>query len=155
MKKLLSLVALASALIALPAAAQYNRSVVTTGISGGTNNVLNLATNTYSVTFDVSEFSNVGIQISGVLLSSNFCKPRLDFMTCVDGVNWCSTNLLQVTCLGGLSSNSISAGTFSYNTNVGVEGLYSLKLMGLANTDYHGIMSNVNVTVTGKKLVVR
>lgn len=155
MKKLLSTLALAL-LVALPAAAQYNRYVCTPSVTGGTNNVMNLATNTYSVPTDVSEFSQVSIQISGVLLSSNFCKPRLDFQTAVDtSAGYTSTNLLQVTCLGGLSSNNFSGATFCYNTNVNVEGLQSIKLIGLANADYHGIMSNVVVCVGGKKLTVR
>lgn len=155
MKKVLSTLALA-AIVVLPAAAQYNRCVPVVMIAGGTNNVINLATNTYALTVDVSEFSQVSVQLSGMLLSSNFCKPRLDFCTSADGSAYCTSNLTTVTCLGGLSSNSYSsAAIFCYNTNINVEGLYSMKLVGLANADYHGIMSNVTVTVTGKKLVTR
>lgn len=155
MKKILSTLALA-ALVVLPASAQYNRFVPNTLIAGGTNVVAAFSTNTYSLTVDVSEFSQVSVQISGMLLSSNFCKPRLDFCTSADGSAYCTTNLIAVSCLGGLSSNAYStAAIFCYNTNLNVEGLNSLKLVGVANNDNHGIISNLTVNVGGKKLVTR
>lgn len=152
-KFLLSIVLAAGAV--LPASAQYNRYVLTTLIAGGTNNVMNLATNTYALTVDVSEFSQISVQFAGTLLSSNFCNPRLDFMsTCDSSVGWSSTNLISVNYLNGLSSNSISAGTIAYNTNLNVEGIQALKLIAVANTNYHGIWSNVTVSVGGKKIFV-
>jgi hypothetical protein len=153
MKHIIGILTLAAALFAVSvqhAEAQITRySVIPLiGDSGGTytNNVLASATNTYSsIMADVSNQDNVAIQVHGFPIVSNFCKLRLDFMASVDGSTWISTNFISVSCLGGLSTNDLSAGIFCYTTNVDVRGLRGLKLFRVANTDSHGIATNLQV----------
>jgi hypothetical protein len=120
-------------------------------IGGGTNNVVALASNSYSAIVTCQDVNDMGIQISCPLLVSNFCKPVLSFMQSADGVNFTSSNIVTVTCLGGLSTNDLCGGTCCYYTNLDVRGLQALKLFRVANQDYYGIMTNVTVTATIKR----
>lgn len=159
MKHLIGILTLAAALFAVSVQqcqAQITRfsAQALIGDLGGTvtNKITELATNSYTTaTIDVSNQDNVAIQIHGSLLVSNFCKPRLDFMATVDGSTWISTNFISITCLGGLSTNDLSAGIFCYTTNVDVRGIRSLKLFRVANTDHHGIITNLQVTAAIKR----
>jgi hypothetical protein len=120
-------------------------------IAGGTNNVLALASNSYTAIITCQDVNDLGIQISCPLIVSNFCKPVLSFMQSADGLNFTSTNIITVTCLGGLSTNDLCGGTACYYTNLDVRGLQALKLFRVANQDYWGIMTNVTVTATIKR----
>lgn len=150
MKRLL--LSLALVLFATVANAQLiGRYGSTQVIAGGTNNIINLASNTYTFVIDCRDVNELGIQINAGLIVSNFCKPRLDMMETVDGTTFTSTNLVVMSCLGGLSTNDLSAGQVCYVTNISVRGIQGLKGFRLANTDYHGIMTNLTLTFSTKR----
>lgn len=160
MKKFLSILTLAAAVVAVsvqPANAQLiGRFAIQPliGDTGGTvtNNVSYLSTNTYTgLVLDVANQNDVAIQVSAFLLASNFCKPRLDFAVSVDGTTFSTTNFVQVSCLGGLSTNDLSAGVVCYSTNLDVRGIRSLKLFRVANADYYGVMTNLQVSYAIKR----
>lgn len=153
MKRLLLAIPLVLVLFATAAPAQLlGRFGATQIIAGGTNNVLNLASNSYSLVIDCRDVNELALQISCPLIVSNFCKPRLDFMESADGSSWSSTNHIQVTCLGGFSTNNLcDNATACYVTNLSVKGIQALKLFRIANTDYHGIMTNVTVSYSIKR----
>lgn len=144
MKKLLLLSTVLLGL-AFSAQAQITRFVYIPVLEGGTNNIINLASNTYSTVFSVENQDNVAISVTAPLIVSNFWKPRLDFQTTVDGLCWSSTNLIVVSCLGGLSTNDLAQGMTCYTTNLDVRGLRAIKFIRLANTDYHGIATNLTI----------
>lgn len=156
MKRLLSTLT-ALALFATAANAQLlGRFGSTQVLAGGTNVIMNLGTNTYSLVVDCRDVNDLGIQVSCMLLSSNFCHPRFDFMESADGTTWTSTNFVQIgppmNAGGGFSTNDLcTAAQCCYYTNLDVRGKQALKLFRAANTNYHGIMSNVTLTVTTKR----
>lgn len=147
MKHIIPLFTLVAALFAAsiqPAKAQ--QLISGTLLSGTGTNIFALVTNTYnSSTFDIDvrRASVLQFQVFGRPVASNFCKPRFDFRTSLDDSVFTTTNLISVTCLGGLSTNAIGEGTLCYQTNLDVRGLNSLRLYQGANTDHHGGLTNI------------
>ena len=160
MKRLLSILTLALAVAAISVQqthAQnraYGSSVLLGSGSSSTTNLFALTTNNYGsgYTIDCRQANNVAITVYGATIVSNFCKPRFDFKRGVDGSNFDTTNLVSVTCLGGLSTNALGLGVVCYTTNIDVSGIGYLQLYQGANTDYHGGLTNLTVTYSIKKL---
>lgn len=109
-------------------------------LAGGTNNVASAATNTYTLTQTVSEFDNVGIQVSykqGAITNGNLI---LKFAKTLDTTTYETTPSIVLTMPGD------GTNTFCFVTNLSIPHAAALKLTAAEWANTHTYITNLNVT---------
>lgn len=126
---------------------QYSDNATT--ISGGTNKVTELATNTVNVIFDCTGQDTIGVSLYGRCIVSNWAKIRLDFQPSANNTYFANQDLLSLSF--NVTTNADTTGYCYQATNIATKGFGYLKLVRVCNTDYHGIVTNLTINYQTKR----
>jgi hypothetical protein len=151
MKKILSILSLCT-LIALPAMSQnatagltYPRSNPQTLISGGTNNLPVVTTNTINRTIDCTSADTISIFVSAKPSLSNNCAISLVFDKSVSqtDTNYDTVSPIVIDFTG--TTNTTSANTVSLATNIAVGAFSRLRLRTIGSKEGVAVLTNLTV----------
>jgi len=117
---------------------------VTTSINGGTNQVDNFSTNTYSILLSATKQSNIPVMIQARPSGTNLVELNLHFQRSLDNVNWDTIDPYLVTI--SATTNAGDAGYATLVTNLNVGGIPYLRLTKIGNTTSIGLATNVTFT---------
>jgi len=146
---LLCVLALAAGLQAQSANSGLTYAGATTLISGGTNKIGVLATNTYTARMDLPRADSVCIFISARPVLSNNVNLTLKFSRSPDGTTYDTLNPLQVACIG--TTNADSGAVVSLTTNVPIGAVPYFRLDSVASPETIAICSNLTVSYGFKR----
>lgn len=135
MKVILSLIAAAA--VTLTSFAQT--AGVYTILSGGTNALAYASTNALGSTFAVSDYDNVGIQVSSAASAATVGTLTFRFAESLDSTTYDSTarHVINLTLA--------SATTVAFVTNIAIPSAAVLKLTAIENACTNGYATNITV----------
>ena len=109
------------------------------GLNGGTNVVAAATTNSPAITFAVSEYDTVGIQVTLAASTTNTTAVVFKFAKTLDSTNYETTPSLSVS----VTPNGVTSVTKV--DSLSVANVAGLKLVSIENENANGYVTNVSV----------